>query len=821
MYRLELTKGDTYTISISYLGYNPINYKFIATESTTKHFILQEADNQLDEVIIEMPVVVKQDTIIYNTDKFVNGTERKLKNVLKKLPGVQVDKNGGVTVMGKKITDLLVDGKKFFGGGTKLAVENIPANAIDKIQVLDNYNEVAFLKNISDSDKMAMNILLKEDKKNFIFGDVEAGKENNKYYRTHANMFYYSPKTNINFIGNLNNTGEKTFTFKDYLSFSGGINAVFQGNFNWQGGDFSQFLENNDILSSTNKFAALNITKAATNKLDISGYAIFSHTRTSSFNESIRQYVNILEQQENSTNSKNVFGIGKFNLEYNPNSSEQWYIRTQIKKTNNVNDNKIYSLINTIDNRIIADKDSDAVYVNQNLEWHKKLSKNHTFSFLADYTFDKNNPTTFWETTQPILQGLIPLFTPQSTYQLYQIKEIKQQNLNTTFKHFWVLNSNNHLYTTIGNEFKKSAFTTNDSQQLENGTSTDFSTAGFDNQVSYRHNDLFVGVHYKFRQGIFTFKQGAVAHYYNWSIDQQNSTTKSKWVVLPDFLAKIEFNKSKKLQFNYNLKTSFASVSKLANRFYLQSYNSIFKGNETLENELYHTAKMRYSRFSLYKGLMLLASVNYIKKVKGIRSAVELQGADQFLTFQMIDNPSENWVFRSTLHKRIKKIRYKFNGNINLSSYLQNVNNQIQTNKSNNYSYQFGIETLFDKFPTIELGYKKTIGNYTSSNTTSKFTTSEPFVNVDYDFLKGFVFSFEYTRYDYRNTTQNLNNIYELANATLSYKKEDSAWGYKITANNLFDTTFKQSNSFSNYLISDTKTYILPRVFMFSISYNL
>ena len=152
---------------------------------------------------------------------------------------------------------------------------------------------------------------------------------------------------------------------------------------------------------------------------------------------------------------------------------------------------------------------------------------------------------------------------------------------------------------------------------------------------------------------------------------------------------------------------------------------------------------------------------------------------------------------------------------------MQNINNQLQTNKSNSYSYQFGIETLFDKFPTIELGFKKTIGNYTSSNSTSKFTTSEPFVNVDYDFLKGFVFLFEYTRYDYRNTTQGLKNIYELANTTLSYKKEDSAWGYKITANNLFDTTFKQSNSFSNYLISDTKTYILPRVFMFSISYNL
>jgi len=75
--------------------------------------------------------------------------------------------------------------------------------------VLDNYNEIAFLKNLSDSDKMAMNIKLKKDKKNFFFGDIEAGKGNEQYYRTHANLFYYSLETNVNFIGNLTNTGRK------------------------------------------------------------------------------------------------------------------------------------------------------------------------------------------------------------------------------------------------------------------------------------------------------------------------------------------------------------------------------------------------------------------------------------------------------------------------------------------------------------------------------------------------------------------------------------------------------------------------------------
>ena len=126
---------------------------------------------------------------------------------------------------------MLVDGKKFFGDNSKLAVDNIPADAVDKVQVIDNYNEVAFLKNLTDSDELAMNIQLKEDKKRFVFGDLEAGKGNDEFCKAHANLFYYSPKTNVNFIGNVNNIAEKTFTFRDYISFQGGVNTIFRGNF--------------------------------------------------------------------------------------------------------------------------------------------------------------------------------------------------------------------------------------------------------------------------------------------------------------------------------------------------------------------------------------------------------------------------------------------------------------------------------------------------------------------------------------------------------------------------------------------------------------
>lgn len=820
-YKLLLQQGDSITISISYLGYKPIDYQFIATKSTKKDFVLQQSSEQLDEVVIEMPVTVRGDTTTYKTSKFIDGSERKLKNVLKKLPGVEVDKNGRVTVQGKKVTKMLVDGKKFFGGNSKLAVENIPADAVGNVDVIDNYNEVPFLKGLTDSDEMAMNINLKEDKKRFVFGDVEAGKGNQDFYKTSANLFYYSPKTNVNFIGNVNNINEKTFTFRDYMSFSGGVNAIFNGNFNWNKGDFSQFMQSRDVLRSQQQFGALNITKVATDKFDISGYAIFSNMKTSSLVENQNEYTAFTEDRTRKTNFDNLLGIGNLNLEYTPNSQSKWYARTQVKRTNNSNFQNLTSIINANTNTITTDRDLTATYINQNIEWHKRQNDKHTFSSVVNYTFNQSDKTAFWETQDPILQGLIPADNSQSLLRINQLKNIQEHNFDGIFKHFWEINNSNHIYTTLGNKFLQEDFFNEDTQRLDNDSVINFANGGFGNDLNLRLNDFFVGMHYKFRTGIFTLKQGFVAHNYDWKVNQSSEVNQNKWVVLPDFLAKIEFNKSKKITINYNLKTSFSDASKLANRFYLQSYNSVFIGNENLQNNLFHSARIYYNRFSLYRGLMLFASVNYNKQIRGVRNTVDFNDINQFLTVKTFDNPSEDWRGNIYIEKTIKKLKYKLDVGFNNSEYIQELNNATQTNTNKSYDYEVTIETLFDKFPTIEIGFKQDIGNFTSSANTSKFVTTEPFINIDYNFLEHFIFNFDYTKSNYQNKTLGQKNTYEIANATLSYKKENSAWSYKITAQNLFNAQFKQSNSFNDFLISDTRTFILPRIILFSIGYNL
>ncbi|MDP4989243.1 MAG: carboxypeptidase-like regulatory domain-containing protein, partial [Polaribacter sp.] len=146
-YRLDLKNNTSYTVKISYIGFKEISTTInTTTVDVVKNFTMTE-DNMLDgiNIVTKMPVTISGDTISYNADSFKNGTERKLEDVLKKLPGVEVNAAGQIEVEGKVVEKITIDGKDFFSGDTKLATKNIPSNAIDKIQVLRNFSDVSQL----------------------------------------------------------------------------------------------------------------------------------------------------------------------------------------------------------------------------------------------------------------------------------------------------------------------------------------------------------------------------------------------------------------------------------------------------------------------------------------------------------------------------------------------------------------------------------------------------------------------------------------------------------------------------------------------------
>jgi len=829
-YKLGLSKNQTYNVTVSFLGFTPHTQVLTTTdEDLIQNFTLKENPNQLNEVTINYtpPIVVKKDTITYDVSKFVTGEERKLRDALKKLPGVEVDRAGNVTVQGKKVTKVLVEYKTFFTGDSKLAVNNIPADAVDKVEILDNYNEVAMLKGLQDSEDMAMNIKLKEDKKKFTFGDVEVGAGIKDRYLIHPNLFYYSPKTNVNFIGDLNNQGIKSFSFRDYLEFEGGFGKLLNdagSYFDLFNSDFANYLNNQDYTANTNQFAALNIRQSVTNVTDISGYVISSNSKTDTESATVNEYLNTnepyFEDRNTAKKFNNFFTIGKITLKYNPSFEEDLAYNSFIKVTNNESQGLI-STINPIQNNTIATHtDIKAINLKQNLTYSRKLSKDHTLTLEATYNFQNDKPLTEWLTNQKILQDLIPL-EDDDLYTILQTKRSRAHTVNAITKDYWVLNNFNHLYTSVGINAAFSNFYNTDEQLLSDGTNNNFKSAGFGNDFSYQFVNTFVGLEYKFQIGIATFKPMLYAHFYSWNtkqFDERFSNTKA--LLLPQFTTKIEFNNSEKINFKYSLNARFPGIDQLANNFILNHFNSVYKGNTRLENQLYHSVNLSYFKFSLFKNLNLNLNTSFNKKVTHFKSVTQLQGIEQFNTLIMFDQPEHNWNLSGQISKKINKIRYKLRSNFRYNDFYQILNDDTRLNSSKSVSSTISAETFFKSYPNIEVGYKKDFSNYRSSNITNNFENDNLFFNLQYDF-NNFVFKADYAFDSYHNKNNNTKNTFDTANASLFYQLEDSPWGFEINATNLFDKGFKQQNAFNSFLISDSKTFILPRIVMFKVAYKL
>src|SRR5574343_830232 len=332
---LNLNANTAYIIKASYLGYE--NYeKTVQTGSSNMNYNVVLREGILlkgVEIVHEMPVRISGDTIIYNADSFKNGTERKLEDVLKKLPGVEVNKDGEIEVEGKKVQKGMVEGKDFFDGDTKLATKNIPADALDKIQVLRNYNEVTNLKGLENNEEhVALNIKLKDGKKNFWFGDITAGigvgHEEDRYI-INPKLFYYNPKFSLNVIGNKNNIGELPLTAQDYFKFTGGFKNMMKkggSTFNVTSNDLGIMgMRNNRAQNIDTKFGATNFSYNPSKAWTISGFGIYSYNKTNLLTENLynrtdRDGTKVTENKTDQSRQRTDLGLFKLSSSYVPNT---------------------------------------------------------------------------------------------------------------------------------------------------------------------------------------------------------------------------------------------------------------------------------------------------------------------------------------------------------------------------------------------------------------------------------------------------------------------------------------------------------------------
>ena len=712
-YSLELKGDELFLIEVSHLGFQKISDTLSLKKDQTINYTLFRSNERLEEVVIEqeMAVVVKEDTITYRTDRFKTGNERKLRDILKKLPGVEVDKAGNVKVKGKPVSKLMVDGKSFFNGDEKLGVNNIPADAVDEVQALDDYNEVAFLKGLEDSDKMALDIKLKEGKKKFAFGDIETGAGIEERFLIYPKLFYHSPNTAINLIGDINNIGQKSFTVQDYLDFEGGMNLALEDQAAYSKllkDDFAQFLQDRDFTYNKNDFAAGSIYQDLGKDLSVDAYSIFNKGKV---RQSKKQ--NISDQ----TIKNLIFNINKIKLRYSDINTVDLRANTTLKYNEGDYLDKLSSQVGSSSRSVINGYKPDQLNMSQVFNLNKQFSYKHTSKVELSLQHRDKTTDRSWDLDQALFTDVIPLIDEGDNYKIDQKINSKGTRFKFNAKHYWVAADHHHIYPIVGMQYFDTKYQTIDQQILNDGTINNFDKAGFNNDLNFQLLTGKVGFQYKTQIDKLTLKPGIVYLRFNWKADQFqiNIADRSKGVLLPELLAEYDFNKSENLKLEYNRYSNFTNISNFANRLRLLNFNQLYKGNENLENQVFNRFRILYSKFDLFRDFFLNAGMNYTYRETSIRDKTQIQGIDQITQPIFTDLAEERINLNGGISKKISDYRFSFDINGNWSSYSRIINQNPLRYRSNNYSYNFKVKTSFDKMPNVELRYRQSF-NELSSN---------------------------------------------------------------------------------------------------------
>ena len=331
-----------YIVSINYIGYKNCNKNITVTKNSgnikLEDMALEASSIMLKEAVVtgvKTEIVVKEDTVEYNADSYKTQPNAVVEDLLKRLPGVEVDSDGKITANGKEIKKILIDGKEFFADDTKVGTKNIPVNIVDKVQVVDRKSDLARLTGVDDGeDETVINLSVKKGMNNGWFGNVSAGYGTDDRYEANFMINRFSDGDQFTILGGGNNTNNMRFT-------------------NGSASRFSRFGGGGGINTNQNIGFNFNVGSKDSEKFRAGGNVMYSHNDQKSTNRNNRQYLftdstSFSDSRTiNRNESHNVNGrfrikweIDSFNtFEFRPNFSFNFNVSSKIESTRTLDGN--------------------------------------------------------------------------------------------------------------------------------------------------------------------------------------------------------------------------------------------------------------------------------------------------------------------------------------------------------------------------------------------------------------------------------------------------------------------------------------------------
>lgn len=739
-FTLKNVKKGSYLLHITFIGYDPLYQPLQITGKKNPVNVgkleLSDGAIELGEAVVigKAPeVTVRNDTVEYNADSYKVTEGSVLEDLLKKMPGVEVDSEGKITVNGKEVKKVMVDGKEFFSDDPKVASKNLPAKMIDKLQVLDKKSDMAQMTGFDDGEEeTVINLTVKPGMKQGWFGNAYGGYGSKDRYEGNAMVNRFVNNDQITFMGGANNTNN--------MGFSDLASTMFSG-MGGGGGRRGGFGAGSGITSSGN--AGLNFSKEfKPDKLTLGGNTRYSHSDNDARSKSDRQ--NILPGDSSSydnseamsrTKSDN-FGVD-FRLEWKPDTMTQLIFRPSFSLSHSMNDN--FSDATTLDNErdtVNTNKsnnysESNGYNLNASIDFSRKLNnKGRVFSATlsggnSDSYSDGINRSdiVYFNQTDALKNSIID-----------QRSRYDNKGFNYRAYVSWVepIGHNNFIQATYSISQRKQEALKNvynqDADGIYNVLDSAYSQSYRNNFISQRASLSFKSQRAKFNYTIGLNLDPSYSSSENFVGDTTLSKITRKVVNLsPMAQFNYMFDKRTNLRIMYNGRTSQPSMTQLQPVADISDPTNITIGNPDLNPRYTNNVFIRFQQFTPEKqrAFMIMANGSYIINDIVSYTSYNQETGVKTTTYKNVNgNYSGN--VRMMLNTPLKNKKFSINS-MTMASFANSngyINEEKNTNRNLILSERGGIDF---RSSYLDLGVNGNIRYNATSNSLQKENNQNTF----------------------------------------------------------------------------------------------
>lgn len=820
-----------FIVKANVLGFEAKVIRFENNDKTAivANFNLNPKTFTLKETIVKAnSTIQKSDTTTFSADKFRDSTDRTLEQVLAKLPGVEVDKNtGAITVQGKSIKKILFEGDDLTGRNYQLLSQNMPADAIDKIQLIDKFVENKQLKGIKNSEDIVINVTLKENKRYLLFGTSDIGAGNDDRYLGTFNIIGAFRKFKTLTFAGYNSVGRRSsadllnrLDYKEegeaeaqHALLKSTNNSIINFGDAPSLGINSQSLRFNKELKAASLF-----TYRPTKTLLLKGGINFTNDAVTSFVSNDQKFLladsSFVLTEQIINQSKPTIVETHFDAQLD--ASDKLLLRYVFDARKSLINNSAQTLSNA--NNIANVLNTDILSFANTFDLTQRLNDKQALTVNASYIKDDNKQN---YTLHQVLPRNAPLLN-SSVDALTQ--NIARPLSYYAFNAQWFY-ANNGLQLAIYSGFVQRDEKINSQLNAFNKNSEVALPDSFANNTVFNQKNYYVGLNFK--KIIYGISYGIDISGGVQNTVIENRLSKSGLYVLPTLQLQKRFSERSNLLFSYGFNVGLPQTTNLANGYILKDYRNLSRGSSTFVTQNSNTFVAYYKFGNFEDRSTFYANIFYTNNNGGYRSAFTIN-SDYNLSTQ-IENflPSNSTSVRIGLDRYLSNIhwRIKLIPSLSWSSFQNSLNgSDIRKTDAVTKSLELSIKSGYLKWFNFNAGSTYSVSENTTTVSNLENTNGNQSVGGFLDFTLHFnmkVFCrLDNEVYSFKQSTENTWQKYYFSNASITYDAQMNKLDFSLEVKNILNTTEFINSSVTDYYTLINRVRLLPRYVLFSVNYR-